>query len=164
MKGVTLDKSRGHSWLKGVNLPRPPPPAPHFQYCCVVICTIVHNSGCYCRAQDSVFPQRVDVYYMVFIEFCFHSQLATLFSSFPPMKGYPLLKKIYDAHIPGAGWFKHKTRNSFRCQYPRHFWELDPGILHTCLVCPCRASNKCYFYVVGCQIFGFLYFLGIFGS
>ena len=28
------------------------------------------------------------------------------------------------------GWFKHKTPNSFRCQRPRRFWELDPEILH----------------------------------
>ena len=48
--------------------------------------------------------------------------------------------------IPGTGWFKHKTPNSFRRQCPRRFWELDPELLHTCLMCPCRAFNECFFF------------------
>ena len=63
-----------------------------------------------------------------------------------------------------TGWFKHKTQNSFRCQCPRRFWELDPEFLHTCLVCPCRAFNEFSSSSFFRPIFGFLYFLGIFGS
>ena len=29
---------------------------------------------------------------------------------------------------------------------PRRFWELDPGILHACLMCPCRAFYECFFF------------------
>ena len=63
------------------------------------------------------------------------------------------------------GWFKHKTPNSFRCQRPRRFWELDPEILHACLVYPCRAFNEWGFLVlVFSSDFWVLVNFGIFGS
>ena len=34
-------------------------------------------------------------------------------------------------------WFLHLTAQKSKC--PHRFWELDPEILHTCLMCPCRA-------------------------
>ena len=67
--------------------------------------------------------------------------------------------------IRPTGWFKHKTQNSFRCQCPRRFWELDPEILYTCFVCPCRSltngafSFVCFFR----QIFFVLFFWGYLG-
>ena len=29
--------------------------------------------------------------------------------------------------------------NGLRVECPRRFWEIDPEILHTCSMCPCRA-------------------------
>ena len=46
--------------------------------------------------------------------------------------------------MPDTGWFKHKPPNSFRRQCPRRFWVSDPEILHTCLMCPCRAFDECF--------------------
>ena len=59
----------------------------------------------------------------------------------------------------------HKPQNSFRCQCPRRFWEVDPEILHTCLVCPCRAFNECIFLfsVFFVRYLGFCFFLGYLG-
>ena len=77
---------------------------------------------------------------------------------------FTLYKYTY-VYAGNTGCFKRKTQNSFRCQCPRRFGEFDPEILHTCLVCPCRAFNECFFFVF-CffrQIFGVLYLLGIFG-
>ena len=63
-----------------------------------------------------------------------------------------------------TGWFKRKTQNSFRCQCPRRFWELDPEILHVCLVCPCQACNGCFCFFSFRQILRFSFFRGIFVS
>ena len=46
--------------------------------------------------------------------------------------------------MPDTGWFKHKPPNSFRRQCPRRFRVSDPEILHTCLMCPCRAFDECF--------------------
>ena len=35
------------------------------------------------------------------------------------------------------------TAHKFKC--PRHFWEIDPEFLHTCLICPCRAFDVFFF-------------------
>ena len=60
-----------------------------------------------------------------------------------------------------TGWFKHQTPSSFRCQCPRRFLELDPEILHTCLMCPCRALNECFFSVFFARYVGFCIFWDI---
>ena len=60
-----------------------------------------------------------------------------------------------DRCILDTGWFKHKTPNSFRVQCPRRFWEMDPEILHTRLMCPCRAFTKgifLFFFVFSLEI------------
>ena len=64
-----------------------------------------------------------------------------------------------------TGWFSHKKQNSSRCQCPRLSWELDPETLHTCLACPFRAFNKCFFraFVFFVRYWGFRIFLGYLG-
>ena len=36
-------------------------------------------------------------------------------------------------------WFLHSTVQKSKC--PRRFWEIDPEILHTGWMCPCRAFH-----------------------
>ena len=56
-----------------------------------------------------------------------------------------------------------KTPDSFRLQCLRRFWDIDPELLHACLMCPCRAFYVVFF--VSCcfrQIFWvFIFFLDI---
>ena len=58
-----------------------------------------------------------------------------------------------------TGWFKHEPPNSFSCQCPHRFLELDPEISHTCLMCPCQAFNEWFYFVFVFirQMFEFLY-------
>ena len=42
-------------------------------------------------------------------------------------------------------WFLRFTAQKSKCQ--RRFWELDPELLHTCWMCPCRAFYGCFFLV-----------------
>ena len=62
-------------------------------------------------------------------------------------------------------WFKGITPNSFRVQRPRRFSEIDPEILHTCLMCPCRTFSEWGFLFLffSARYLGFWVF-GIFGS
>ena len=70
-------------------------------------------------------------------------------------------KTRYNGILIVTGWFKHKKPKSLQSSMPtRRFWEIDPEILHTCLICPCQA---CYewgfrFFVFFRQIFGFFFF------
>ena len=50
-----------------------------------------------------------------------------------PKIEYTLKPSNYDV----KPWFLHFTARKSTC--PRRFWEIDPEILHTCLMCPCRA-------------------------
>ena len=61
-----------------------------------------------------------------------------------------------------TGWFKHKIPKSLTCQCPRHFWELDPEILRTCLRCPCRRVND-YLFNFSPDIWGFGFLGGYLG-
>ena len=42
-----------------------------------------------------------------------------------------------------TGSFKLIAPNLLRVQCPRRFWEIDPEILHTCLMFPCQTVNEC---------------------
>ena len=41
-------------------------------------------------------------------------------------------------------WFLPFTAQKSKC--PRRFWEIEPEILHSCLMCPCRAFYERGFY------------------
>ena len=62
---------------------------------------------------------------------------------------------------------RSSVNTKFRVQCPRRFSEIDPKILQTCLMCPCRAfyERVCLFFrSFLCKIplvFRFLYFLDI---
>ena len=52
----------------------------------------------------------------------------------------PKIEYIYilkPSNYNAKPWFLHLTAQKSKC--PRRFWELDPEILHMCLICPCRA-------------------------
>ena len=57
-----------------------------------------------------------------------------------------LKRSNYDANP----WFLHLIAQKSKC--PRRFWEIDPEILHTCLMCPCRAYYECLFFRRKCGI------------
>ena len=64
-------------------------------------------------------------------------------------------------HLGGCtDWFKLKTSNSsIIVQCPRRFLEIDPEILHRCLICPCRAFDECvcvFLFSPGMWVFIFL--------
>ena len=54
--------------------------------------------------------------------------------------GYTLNTSNYDAKAR----FLHLTAQTSKC--PRRFWERDPEILRTCLMCPCRAFVFSFFF------------------
>ena len=66
-------------------------------------------------------------------------------SNLTPEIEWTLKLSIYDA----KPWCLHFTAKKF--QYPSRFSETDPEMLHTCLMCPCRA-----FYELGFSCFVFL--------
>ena len=75
------------------------------------------------------------------------------------------LRPVHLSLLLGAtGWFKHKTPNSFRVQWPRRLWEIDPEILHV-LDVPLLSLLRMFFFVSVYvrQIFGFLHFFGYLG-
>ena len=60
-------------------------------------------------------------------------------SNLTPKLEYVLKPSNYRANP----WFLHLTAQKSKC--PRRFWELDPAILHTYLMCPCRGFYECVF-------------------
>ena len=39
------------------------------------------------------------------------------------------------------------TFNALQSKCPRRFWEMDPEVLHACLMCPCQALYECFFFL-----------------
>ena len=76
---------------------------------------------------------------------------------------YTRSQRFFFLYFDTTGWFKRKTPNFFRRQCPRRFWEIDPEILHTCSMRPCRAIND-FFFLFFRQIYIFFVCWGIFGS
>ena len=85
-----------------------------------------------------------------------------VFSTWPSLDktiDYPHL--YYDGRTP-TGWFKHKAPNSVRRQCRRHFWELDPEILHALFSVPLPSLERFVYFI----LFFFVRYLGfvIFGG
>ena len=50
------------------------------------------------------------------------------------------IRILQPSNYNGKPLLLHYTAQKSKC--PRRFLELDPQIMHTCLMCPCRASYE----------------------
>ena len=100
----------------------------------------------YCTSTRYDTPGYVQQYHFVRSSTSqFQFFFAELFTDNVPHVGQ-VIHDIFCLVVPGTGWFKHKTSNSFRVQCPRRFWVITPEMLHSCFMCPCRGLLRMAFF------------------
>ena len=100
-----------------------------FQFCTKNITHTTTGTNKYIL-YSSVPPIYIGLYVLLLLSIVLIVQCVYSFSR----RGFVVCVHLRPVHLSlllgATGWFKHKTPNSFRVQWPRRLWEIDPEILH----------------------------------